>query len=166
MIGPDFGSEWPEGYDKLKEHTPKHKDKTSRPKGRGADLHKPAEKWFRELYPHGAWGPLYGYRYAGGRYISSDFCGFGDFLGVIDGQTMIVQVTTLADVGAHLRKYSNPKNTWKERPICDYIHEFLSAGTWFVILGFYKEEGSRYWSVKETNVTKELLAEYAARIRA
>ena len=140
----------------LSDKEPEHKRKAKRQSGRAAALHLPAERWANDRYPGCAWGKLEGYRYAGGRYVKTDFEGFADFLlSTADGRRIFVQVTTKADVAAHLRKYRS--GTWgtNKLPIRDYIRKWLSVGDTFVILGFEKV-GNR-WVARETWVTSEML---------
>lgn len=152
----DFGSPYPEGYEPGAEHEPKHKTKRDRPKGLGAALHGPAERWANERFPNCAWGKLEGYRYVGGHYVKTDFEGFADFqLSTLDRRKVFVQVTTQAQVSAHLTKYRTGKWGSNKKPIRDYIRKWLAVGDEFVILGFEKV-GSR-WVAHETWVTSEML---------
>ena len=152
----DFGSEWPEGYEPGAEHEPKHKTKKDRPKGLGAALHGPAERWAQDRFPNCAWGKLEGYRYVGGHYVKTDFEGFADFqLSTPDRRKVFVQVTTQAQVSAHLTKYRTGKWGTNGKPIRHYIRKWLNVGDEFVILGFEKV-GSR-WVATQTWVTSEML---------
>ncbi len=99
-----------------------------------------------------------------GMVVKRDWLGFADlqFLRAREGggtEVMAVQETTLASVGAHVQKVSNPKNRIKflctnslpkgnygEASILDNLRDFLAVGGIFVIWGWHKPE--RTWEGK------------------
>lgn len=164
----DFGSEYPEGYEPGADHEPKHKTKRESKTGpkRGADLHKPFHRLANERFPGCFIGKLEGYRYAGGNYVKSDFCGFGDFLIQAKwGVQYIVQVTTESDVDAHLVKYTSASKTFgpNKTPIGKLLREFLQAGGRFYIVGMYK--GKKEWKANWHFITEKEMDECAGRSR-
>lgn len=162
---PDFGSVYPEGHVPGEDHEPVHKDKRPRPKGIGAALHGPALRWLNETYPGSWWAKGEGYRYVGGNYVKSDFAGFGDFIGCVEGRMVVVQVTTLADVGPHLVKYTSARSTHgpNKTPIGTLLRGYLRSGGQFVILGFAKEKNR--WECTPTHVTEDTLNEVCSRAK-
>jgi hypothetical protein len=150
---PDADDAWKVGAG---EHELCHKKRGGRQAGRGAALHAPAERWAKENFPGCAFGKLEGYRYAGGRYVKSDFEGFADFhISCLDRRHIFIQVTTIGDVGKHLSKYRTGKWGTNGLPIKDYIRKWLLAGDEFVILGMEKRSGR--WVAVETWVTSDML---------
>jgi hypothetical protein len=100
-----------------------------------------------------------------GSMVDQDLLGFMDIQGVSGGRFIACNVTTQASIKAHLRDYTDPRNTYGQGKLSVYslLLEFLGNGGEFWIYGGHKE-GAR-WQYETVKVTPELLAEYVARKR-
>jgi hypothetical protein len=103
-------------------------------------------------------------RYDGSIY-DQDLLGFMDIQGVSGGRFIACNVTTQTSIKDHLRKYTDPRNTYGQGKLSVYslLLEFLKNGGEFWIYGGYKD--GRLWRYETVRVTAELLGEYVARKR-
>jgi len=101
----------------------------------------------------------------GGMQIKRDYGGFADIVGVSSGKHIAVQITTLDQVGPHIRKYVSDAKSggFGDTTIEVNLRSYLQNGGTFVILGYYKE-GAR-WAHKVTYVTEETLDAAVSRKR-
>jgi hypothetical protein len=179
-----FGDVWPAGYQPLglkgaeecaigtltewgKLEAPKQKfDATQH--------YERAMKMLRTLRPGKYWKadyiqPVWSYGCDVPALVSKDMLGFADVLGICppNGHAVAGQITTRASMGAHLRKYTNPSETHGQAkiPIEFHLREFLQCGGEFILLGFFKDDGSRFWRVEIVLVSEALLDIYVSRKR-
>lgn len=101
----------------------------------------------------------------GGAQIKRDFGGFADLCGVSDGRFIAVQITTVDQVGPHIRKYVSDAKSGGlgDTTIESNLRAFLACGGIFLIFGYYKE-GAR-WQHKVTHVDASVLDAAVARKR-
>ena len=105
-----------------------------------------AQKHLEAMYPGYLWTKQEWYvtLYAGMK-VKRDFLGFADMLGtrrpgVVGPPFIASQITTQKALMAHLRKYSDSGATSAdETPTLDKLRAFLSTGSVFVMLGYFKE---------------------------
>ncbi|HWD40079.1 MAG TPA: hypothetical protein VG944_14615 [Fimbriimonas sp.] len=181
-----FGSVYPEGYKPLAEEAKEEyvpggltdwatkEDKKKR--STHTKHYDRAKAILNERWPGKYWKADYceaisGSGWAGPQITRKDVLGLFDVMGLAkpDGRCIGCQITTRESVGAHLRKYTDPKKTHGSGkvPIENHLREFLACGGRFVILGFWQETtGRRLWQADMTLVTPELLDQYKARKRS
>ena len=101
----------------------------------------------------------------GGGMVKRDFGGFADLCGVSHSRFIAVQITTVDQVGPHIRKYVSDAKSGGlgDMTIEQNLRAFLQNGGTFVILGYHKP-GSR-WECKSLVVTEATLDAAIARKR-
>jgi len=106
------------------------------------------------------YAPIYG-----GGMVKRDFGGFADLCGVSNSKFVAVQVTTVDQVGPHIRKYVSDAKSGGlgDITIEQNLRAFLQNGGVFVILGYHKP-ASR-WECKPLVVTEATLDAAIARKR-
>lgn len=99
--------------------------------------------------------------------LTKDWLGFADVGGTSkpNGRMVCANITTKGQIAAHLRKYTDPKETHGSGkvPIETYLRQYLECGGLFYVLGYHKV--GRFWKAEVTEVTLHLLDEYAGRKR-
>lgn len=105
--------------------------------------------------------------FASAQIVSKDMLGFADVAGVSKSRFVALQITTRGQIHAHLRKYVDDDATHGQAktPIETHLREFLECGGIFLVLGFYKDPGSRFWKHELVEVSPALLDLYKARKR-
>lgn len=139
--------------------------------------YKRAIKLVDSLYPGCMWQRTEWKVSINGMLVTRDLWGFADILGqrridygigiggsVWGCQDIAVQLTTLDQIGPHIRKYvSEEAKSADEIRTEEKLRHFLRCGNIFLILGYYKEAGR--WQCKRTIVTEAMLDEAIKRKR-
>lgn len=102
-----------------------------------------------------------------GAIVKVDQWGFGDICGITaKGAWVMANVTTKANMGAHMREYTNPANVHGAGGlrVVDLLERYLALRGTFYIIG-YSQPNGRLWVPEVWNVDQALIDEYRARKR-